>query len=136
MSRPILFRAWTGHTMMYQDNQYLGSFIRRVVTRIMLDNGMDEPREHESYLPKGKTIGDYLLQYTEHQDKNQRKIYDGDFLANEWGKYRVCWEDGTPVVFSEDGKFIYLNDFGCDRTEVIGNRYENPELLAFFSNNK
>ncbi len=51
MSRIIKFRAWTGKQMVYQDEQYLVSFIRRVVPQIIVDHGGKAFSQHESYLP-------------------------------------------------------------------------------------
>lgn len=129
MHRTIKFRAWTGKTMMYQEKQYLGSFLRRVVTRIMLEHGSDTPKEHESYLPQGTAIDDYLLQWTGFTDRKKQDVYDGDFLGNEWGKYRVFWDRGGFVVQSEDGFRHNIGDMDIQALEVIGNERENPDLF-------
>lgn len=134
MSREIKFRAWTGKTMMYQEKQYLGSFIRRVVMQVTIDHDFPETYEHESYLPKGSKINDYLQQFADFKDKKEREVYDGDYLANEWGKYRVYWDRGGFVVQSEDGMRYDLSNIDVKTLEVIGNRSENPELLSFFPN--
>lgn len=129
MSRPLLFRAWTGRTMMYQDNQYLGSFIRRVVTRIMLENGSGEPREHESYLPKGTRIDDYLMQWTGLTNASTCKIFEGDIV--DYHGIHVCgvvtWVDenaGFKVISHQKAYTLH------DGWEVIGNIHENSDLLT------
>lgn len=96
----------------------------------------------------------YIMQYTGLKDKNNKKIYEGDVLSggNEYDK-----RYGTPVIkignyeeckelFDEDGDFYELSctgvyfefndntctgiDYTCiSKFEVIGNIYENPELL-------
>lgn len=139
MSRPIEFRAWTGHTMMYQDQQYLGSFIRRVVMQIMLDRAIDEPRDHESYLPAGTSIDDYLLEYTGAKDRNQRKIFDGDILeAKEyWGERdyaTVVWNDQQLQWYLIRNGSLYeplRTPFASGHFAfvVVGNTHENPDLL-------
>lgn len=144
MSKELLFRAWTGRQMLYQDNQYLGSFLRRVVMQIMLDNGIDEPWEHESYLPKGKRIDDYLMQYTGTPDQNGRKIYKNDILEAKdyWGE-----QDYAVVVWNERQLQWYLLRNGALHTplrtpfadehmpfEVVGNLHENSDLLEASGN--
>lgn len=72
-----------------------------------------------------------LLQYTGLKDKNGIEIYEGDILYNLNDRYNyvIIWDD-IQGAFSlgEDGcllKKYCLNEFW----EVIGNIYENPELL-------
>ena len=78
----------------------------------------------------GKYTNGEWLQYTELKDKNKEKIFDGDIVRNgvltgvvEYlnGKIFVC-----PINSSH--KEIDLCKF-CSDAEVIGNIYENPELL-------
>ena len=72
-----------------------------------------------------------LLQYTGLQDKNGKEIYDGYIVRDKYGvkiPMVVTWDDvGFRTLGKHNGEQYvgYVKDF-C---EVIGNIYENPELL-------
>ena len=91
---------------------------------------------------KGWNIDEkYLMQSTGLKDKNGKEIFDGDIV-----KFSDCDDDVyvTPVVWDKNYacfgvsfsggypiSFDYLEEFYTDLKdiEVIGNKYENPELL-------
>ena len=84
----VLFRARVGDKLYYQDDQYLTSFLRRVIRDINYDN--DIMSDHESYLPK--PLEEYLEQWTGLTDRNGVKIFEGDmvYLAG-YGEYHVTF---------------------------------------------
>ena len=71
-----------------------------------------------------------LMQFTGFKDYNGVEIYEGDICKHK---------EGTAVIIFWEGAFIFskyythdysLTNFATCRTfEVIGNIYENPELL-------
>ena len=80
------------------------------------------------------TCGIDYMQFTGLIDKNGKEIYEGDILQyidgdNSPELYQVIFSNGNFILASlEDAEYDeYIGDF--DPKEVIGNIYENPELL-------
>ena len=74
-----------------------------------------------------------LMQYTGLKDKHGKEIYEGDIVVLlEYGKATVEFADAKFMVTSILDKGEYLFDmFEVDEAcEVIGDIYENPELLG------
>jgi len=61
------------------------------------------------------------------KDKNGKLIYEGDILKDDHGKAPVVWEPSVAAFAWEGGEEWGMID--PQNVEVIGNIYENPELL-------
>lgn len=80
-----------------------------------------------------------LMQFTGLKDKNGKEIWEGDILSIDGGgdieRLKVLWSDKDAAWFVEwpDGKAYELRAYVgmtfCE-VEVLGNIYENPELLT------
>lgn len=73
-----------------------------------------------------------LSQYTGLKDKNGKEIYEWDLVEDNIGIGVVEFKDGAYRVNYRNGVckwFIDYLDSEKRVTEVIGNIYENPELL-------
>jgi uncharacterized phage protein (TIGR01671 family) len=75
-----------------------------------------------------------LLQYTGLKDKHGREVYDGDLLSiRDWpNPAQVKWskEDAAFCIVTITGKWKPLSKTSLIQDyEIIGNIYENPELL-------
>jgi len=111
--REIKFRAW--HTINKQMAPSSCSWGGNVVLRL-------EPYTFIA-MPSDAVV---LMQYTGLKDKNGKDIYEGDIIqVNGAHKYEIFYE---PAQFY--GKNNYTQ--GIEATsdcEVIGNKFQNPELL-------
>lgn len=117
--REIKFRAWhKGIKKMYKIGQ------------ITLEKGVwnYEP-EDRGFIGMSKPYQPsfVLMQYTGLKDKNGKEIYEGD-IVNQFNVDTigiVKFKDGLFGIKSK-GMFWHIHS---KNTEVIGNIYENPELL-------
>ena len=91
------------------------------------------------YFDDGQTLGDYfdcfdkekIMQYTGLKDKTGREIYEGDILKDEENfLWKVCTADGGWTIECIDMPGLQcLTMTETTFYEIIGNIYENPELL-------
>jgi hypothetical protein len=66
------------------------------------------------------------------EDKNGKEIYANDIEKGFDGNHRVfCWHFNRWVLRNKKGKIEEINKMWADyhKYEIIGNEYENPELL-------
>lgn len=127
-NRIIKFRAWDG--------------IRITTSGIMFNCSTSILQ-----VPDGSQMK--LMQFTGLFDNSGKEIYEGDILKVEWqtpstGGYfqmsdsyceheeilSVCWDYDGFAYLKQDGKYFTLSRKGKHRIEIIGNIYDNPELLT------
>ena len=115
--RPIKFRAWDG--------------MRMTLSGVYFDNSRGTV-ETAAEMP--------LMQYTGLKDKNGVEIYEGDIIKSpemverfdggyDDGLYICNWDKEVAGFFCggiTSSQMWLIEDIEC---EVIGNIYENPELL-------
>ena len=79
-----------------------------------------------------------LMQYTGVKDKNDKEIYEGDIVlikldeTSTWHKTVVGFKKGAfiaDLIDKEDYVYIFHHGFTGDDFEIIGNVYENKNLL-------
>lgn len=111
--REIKFRAWNN-----EDKEMLDNIQNTLFDQFLHSGTFD------------------VMQYTGLKDKNGKEIYEADVVRQEEKVARILWNSlgayyqlievgklkGCPDLFTHDGKTPYL--------EIIGNIWQNPELLS------
>ena len=124
MNDRLRYRAWATESGKMYDNAYFDG----LEVGIWDDDG--------EYALIGDMRENSLLQYcillqcTGLKDKNGTLIYEGDIFVDEIGRKMVVkYEEG---MWTEEGYMTGYNfDFSIhDNCVVIGNIYENPEIVV------
>jgi len=135
--RTIKFRYWNGNKMNY--NPKIGT--HEGTYDYSINDEFVNPDEERRY-----------MQFTGLLDKNGKEIYEGDVVSFESGSFEIKWfpkwamfglkgecryrhqsnPDEDPLGSSGSStkyKPYHLTGYYLKKIEVIGNIYENPELL-------
>lgn len=119
MSRVIKFRAWdSDNNSLVEPNKVAVHFDGELWIKVST-----------TYMMKVKRKDFKLMQYTGLKDKNGVEIYEGDIIYSKCKEFDI---DDIQVVEYKNGCFtvgLGLLYESLDICEVIGNIYENPELL-------
>ncbi len=138
--KEIKVRAWDDESehMAYSDKQedydfYSFQFnadILKCFACFMETGTLEEP----SY-PSSKEVT-CLMQYTGLKDKLGKEIYEGDILKEKSVIFKVCFGEDTDMecwgwcILSIPTQKTYpLSKYEAGKMEIIGNQFNNPELL-------
>ena len=80
-----------------------------------------------------EVIADTVGQYTGLTDRNGNKIFEGDIvniLTENEEIGIIVYEDGGFIVRADKFSVDFINNINGTDVEVIGNKYDNPELLG------
>jgi uncharacterized phage protein (TIGR01671 family) len=130
--REIKFRVWDGKTMWYRGSLQFDMMPFELTKKTFFE--FEGVESGEIVVGKATRLFE-VMQYTGLKDKTGKEIYEGDIVRFLGPVGNVL---DMEVVF-KDGCFCRYNHFTMHiplqsltrRTEyeVIGNKYENPELL-------
>ena len=135
MKREIKFRAWDNYNNKFFEpiyeayNNKLEELNIGMSGDLSIRDMTDSPK-HESLFPS-RFI---LMQFTGLHDKNGKEIYEGDIVMhNKIHSSVIKWIRGVftfeiLTLSTLPGRVILLNYLG-DELEIIGNIYENKDLL-------
>lgn len=137
MQRKIKFRGWDREyeKMTYfddEDYEYSPPIVSRLDQVFKKDSNYDD---YEDFEYNDITDSVELMQFTGLHDKNGKEIYEGDILQIDVDKAWVMWNDKYGYF-----QLVPIGDYYFDsdvigqaleytKPEVIGNIYENKELL-------
>ena len=128
MKREIKFRAWDKKTKRFTSD---GIYIHLGGSAVVFD---DEDGGKSGLWEHGITQ-DFdleIMQFTGLNDKNGREIWEGD-VVRRFGYVRplkIGFQHGTFCHELPDGGFVLWIADAEKYDEVIGNIYENPELIT------
>ena len=128
--REIKFRAWDKKDNLWFYFSLRPFFFDSDLTGIRFKNVFN-----------GKDIGaNSLSQSTGLKDKNGVDIYEGDIVTKHPEYYRNSeiiydeWASSLRFKTDEDDGNLELTKYYCSKMEIIGNIYENPELIKEITN--
>lgn len=133
MNREIKFRGKSKKDRKWLYG-YLGeskfSILDYVYTdKVIFDNVLAFNTDNSTYVVTDLSVEEETIgQFTGLYDKNGTDIYEGDILRNESCKGIVVYKNGAFVLdLGKSCGCVYL--FCLDSLLVVGNIYDNPELL-------
>lgn len=116
--REIKFRAWN------KEKKYMGSPMPLEIIVLDAAENPDKPKENWKNLE--------IMELTGLKDMNGREISELDIVKDiEWDSIGVIhFNEGSFKMTSGSSNGVEIGRMNREKLEIIGNIYENPELLT------
>lgn len=128
MNRVIKFRGKVIDNGGLFRNRKNGEWIYSSESFVHTDEGIFIGKYNEEIKVDPNTVG----QYTGITDESGLEIYEGDIVSIDCGGVNailpVLYQDGCFVLIDDDSAYDLINE-PRENITVIGNIYDNPELL-------
>lgn len=124
MNRVIKFRAWGRYGDLDEETD------KRKFEMIDGDSLCFEKFKPICEILQDKDDCEYFMQFTGLHDENGKEIYEGDIVNTVYGNFEVEWNDDCCKWQYSNGMDINDGEMYGMSKFVIGNMYENPELLT------
>lgn len=140
MSRKIKFRAWLKNKFYKEEHDGQITLCKpKMVYQVYLspDGHWLNINEHNEIDSEDSDIS--IMQSTGCYDSKNHEVYEDDILLVDWENDKVqcvvVWKEGELKIqfISNNKDFFVFNNLTMNH-EVIGNIYENPELIKEVEN--
>jgi uncharacterized phage protein (TIGR01671 family) len=129
--RELSFRAWHEEKEYMYENIAIG-----LMEKILYSRGTPKKKGPDWYVSEEHSDAIHVMQYTGLKDDKKKKIFEGDVLAigAQDKVAEVFWSNENArfeIHFLEDDREIdFADKRSLRQVKVIGNIYENPELVG------
>lgn len=124
--RDIKFRVWNEFRIVEYEE------LREIAEKLHVDAGTYNQYENDILIPNSQELN--VMQYTGLKDKDGIEIYEGDIIEHDREtRWEVVFKKGCFKIASIEhpiSNLYLLGEANLENIEVIGNIYENKELLG------
>jgi len=126
MNREIKFRVWNGLKM---EHNVMAGFLGAFYVQGIDEKDSASMSQFNTKYPENTA----LMQFTGLVDKKGIDVYEGDIIEKHFEKFEIIWNENawqlTKVNDWYKQQFYIAHLFDYKNSVVVGNIYENPELI-------
>lgn len=141
--REMLFRGkrvdngeWVEGSLLtdVQGNHYIGVFVEKQEQYVMYGRGGMKTAARYEGIGLIQVVPETVGQFTGLTHKNGTKIFEGDILNSSWNTKIIVYFDMDYLQFrareaSASARENSIDYYYSNKTEILGNVHDNPELL-------